>query len=359
MNIAVLLGGTSAERYVSMATGKGVAEALAERGHNVRLYDVALGENAEIIFDDLVLPTEVAPSPEELAQYNHRDVITAIQNLPDNTDVVFIALHGADGEDGKIQALLDLHGIPYTGSGVLASALAIHKAKSKEFFRIDDISTPNWFLLEPDDEVTQERLNGLVEQITDYPVVVKPNDGGSTVGLTIVKDADGLIEAVEFARKYSSDVLFEEFVEGRELTVALLDGEPLPVLEIKPKSGIYDYTNKYTAGRTEYFCPADIPLALSEELHTLALKAHELLGCKGYSRVDFRLDEHNEPWCLEVNTLPGMTGTSLVPKAAKAVGIEYGELCDRIVEATVRKEVVVGESGVEGSRGHESRVWSQ
>lgn len=341
MNIAVLLGGTSAERYVSMASGKGVAQALIERGHKVRLYDVALGNRAEIAPDDLVLPTEVAPSPEELARFNHRDVITAIQNLPDDIDVVFLALHGTDGEDGKIQALLELRGLPYTGSGVLASALAMHKAKSKEFFRIADISTPRWFLVGQEDDAGPERLHALVWKHTDYPVVVKPNDGGSTVGLSIVKDRAGLVPAVALARKYAQDVLLEEFVEGRELTVTVLDSETLPIVEICPKSGIYDYTNKYTAGRTEYFCPADLPESTREEVQTLALQAHEILGCRGYSRVDFRLDEHGEAWCLEVNTLPGMTGTSLVPKAARAAGIEYGELCERIIAAAVQSEFAV------------------
>lgn len=336
MNIAVLLGGTSAERYVSMASGKGIAEALIERGHTVRLFDVALGERAEIEFGDLILPTEVAPSAEELAAFDHRDVIMAIQNLPDDLDVVFIALHGTDGEDGKIQALLELRGLPYTGSGVLSSALAMHKAKSKEFFRIADISTPRWFLLGPEDDASTDRLDALVAKNTDYPVVVKPNDGGSTVGLTIVQDAAGLAAATALAAEYSDDVLFEEFIEGRELTVAILDGETLPVVEIRPKSGIYDYTNKYTAGRTEYFCPADLPDSIREEVQTQGLHAHEILGCRGYSRVDFRLDAHGEAWCLEVNTLPGMTGTSLVPKAARAAGIEYGELCERIVAAAVR-----------------------
>ena len=344
MNIAVLLGGTSAERYVSMATGKGIAEALIERGHTVRLFDVALGERAEIAFDDLVLPTEVAPSPEELARFNHRDVITAIQNLPENTDVAFIALHGNDGEDGKIQSLLEFRGIPYTGSGVLASALAMHKGMSKSLFRNNDISTPNWFLLKPGENASVERLAAMVEQITDYPVVVKPNDGGSTVGLTIVNDAEELVEATELARRYSSDVLFEEFIEGRELTVAILDEEPLPIVEIRPKSGIYDYTNKYTSGRTEYFCPADLPIGVTEELQTLALKAHAILGCSGYSRVDFRLDENGEAWCLEVNTLPGMTATSLVPKAAKAAGITYGEVCEQIIRAAMGQRTVMGES---------------
>ena len=340
MNIAVLLGGTSAERYVSMASGKGVAEALIQRGHNVRLYDVALGENAEIAFDDLVLPTEVAPSPEELAAMNHRAIITAVQNLRDDVDVAFLALHGTDGEDGKIQALLELRGVPYTGSGVLASALAMHKARSKEFFRLANISTPRSFLIAKDDDASQDRLRSLVEQKTGYPVVVKPNDGGSTVGLTIVHEEDGLHQATILARKYSDDVLFEEFIEGRELTVTVLGSEALPVVEIRPKSGFYDYTNKYTAGKTEYFCPADIPHATSEELQTLAVRAHESLDCRGYSRVDFRLDPQGEAWCLEVNTLPGMTGTSLVPKAAKAANIDYGELCERIIEAAVESSLL-------------------
>ena len=336
MNIAVLLGGTSAERFVSMASGKGIAEALIQRGHNVRLYDTALGESAEIPFEDLVLPTEVAPSPEELAALDHSAVIAAVQSLPDDVDIAFLALHGTDGEDGKVQALLELRGIPYTGSGVLASALAMHKARSKEFFRIADVSTPRSFLVEKDGDASMERLRALTDQITGYPVVVKPNDGGSTVGLTIVRHPEEIMTALQLAKKYGEDVLFEEFIEGREMTVTVLDGEPLPVVEISPKSGFYDYTNKYTAGKTEYFCPADIPHSTSEELQTLALRAHECLGCHGYSRVDFRLDPNGEAWCLEVNTLPGMTETSLVPKAARAAGIEYGELCERIIEATMK-----------------------
>ena len=337
MNIAVLLGGTSPERYVSMATGKGVAQALNENGHDVTLYDVAKGANGRIAIEDLELPTEAAPSPEELARFDHAAVIDAVRTLPSETDVVVIALHGADGEDGKIQALLDLMGIPYTGSGVLASALAMNKAKTKEFLRSGDVPTPPWFLLGQEDDADPDRLNALVEQITDYPVVVKPNDGGSTVGLSIVSDRDGLAEATAKARLYAREVLFEEFIEGRELTVAVIDGETMPVLEIRPKEGIYDYANKYTAGRTDYFCPADLPAALAEELQTAALRAHTIIGCDGYSRVDFRLDPHGNYYCLEINTLPGMTGTSLVPKSARAAGIEYGEVCERVVRAALRR----------------------
>ena len=331
LNIAVLLGGASPERNVSMATGKGIALALREAGHNVRVYDTALGENAEIGLDDLQLPTESAPSPEELARLDHRAVIATVNALPDETDIAFLALHGDDGEDGKVQALLELRGLPYTGSGILASALAMDKAKSKELFSLDDISTPRYWLIRPDDDISHERLARLADEVTGYPVVVKPNDGGSTVGLTIVDEAAGLVPAVERARAYSRQVLCEEFIPGRELTVAVIGDEPMPVLEIRPKEGIYDYTNKYTAGRTEYFCPAEIPDSIALEIQTLALRAHNRLGCSGYSRVDFRLSDEGEPYCLEVNTLPGMTATSLVPKMAAAAGISFVEVCERII----------------------------
>lgn len=339
MKIAVLLGGASAERNVSMATGKGVALALRELGHDVRVYDTARGADAEISLDELQLPTESAPSPEELASLDHRAVIGTVTALPEDTDVVFLALHGSDGEDGKVQALLELRGLPYTGSGILASALAMDKAKSKELFSLDDISVARSWLVGPSDEVDDEHLAGLAERVTGYPVVVKPNDGGSTVGLTIVREPEGLGPAVALARKYSRNVLCEEFIPGRELTIAIIGEEPMPVLEIRPKEGIYDYANKYTAGRTEYFCPADIPESLTLELQTLALRAHRRLGCRGYSRVDFRLSEESgEPYCLEVNTLPGMTATSLVPKSAAAAGISYGEVCERIIAVALAED---------------------
>ncbi|MBS1911595.1 MAG: D-alanine--D-alanine ligase [Bacteroidetes bacterium] len=337
MKIAVLLGGTSPERYVSMASGKGIALALAETGHSVQVYDVALGTNALVEIETLELPTEVAPSAEELAAMNRRGIIDAIQSLPDDIDVAFMALHGAPGEDGTVQSLLELRGIPYTGSGILASALAMDKAMSKRIFEHYDIPTPRWFQL-PAGQADATELMSRVDQDTAYPVVVKPNDGGSTVGLTIVNDPGELVEAYQRAGRYSETVLFEEFIEGRELTVTILGGESLPVVEIRPKSGFYDYANKYTAGRTEYFCPADLPRDIEEETRELARRAHEALGCSGYSRVDFRLDPDNALYCLEVNTLPGMTATSLVPKAAAAAGMNYAALCDRIIQLAIGTE---------------------
>lgn len=330
MNIAVLLGGTSPERYVSMASGKGVAQALASAGHTVTIYDIALGAQARIDIESLQLPTEVAPSYEELQQLSPAEIITAIQTLPGDIDVVFMALHGSPGEDGTVQSLLELRGLPYTGSGVLSSALAMDKSMSKRVLEHYDIPTPRWFQLQSG-EASLDELRHNVDYYTAYPVVVKPNDGGSTVGLSIVDDENGLWAAYELAAKYSKSVLFEEFIDGRELTVTILGEESLPVVEIRPKSGIYDYANKYTAGRTEYFCPAELPRSIEEELGELARQAHAALGCQGYSRVDFRLDTDNAPYCLEVNTLPGMTATSLVPKAATAAGIDYAALCERII----------------------------
>jgi D-alanine-D-alanine ligase len=339
MNIALLLGGTSPERHVSMASGRGVAAALVEAGHTVTLYDPARGESARITLEELELPRETSPTHDELDRFSNASYISAIQSIPSDTDVAFLALHGAPGEDGTVQSLLELRGIPYTGSGVLASALAMDKAMTKRILESQGIQTPRWFQLHRG-EGSPERLRALVDQYTAYPVVVKPNDGGSTVGMTIVEEESQLVAAFELACEYASSVLFEEFIEGRELTVAILGGESLPIVEISPKSGFYDYKSKYTAGQTDYFCPADLPRSLEEEVRELARRSHVALGCDGYSRVDFRLSPENVPYCLEVNTLPGMTATSLVPKAAAAAGMSFPALCTRILELALDRERV-------------------
>jgi D-alanine-D-alanine ligase len=331
MNIALLLGGTSPERHVSMASGRGIAAALTEAGHTVTLFDPARGDAARISQEELELPGETSPTHEELHRYSNSAYIAAIQQIPQDVDIVFLALHGAPGEDGTVQSLLELRGLPYTGSRVLASALAMDKAMTKRMLESESIQTPRWFQMARG-EATPEILRALVDQHTAWPVVVKPNDGGSTVGMTIVEDESGLYAAYELACEYAETALFEEFIEGRELTVAILGDESLPVVEISPKSGFYDYKSKYTAGQTEYYCPADLPRALEEEVRELARRSHVALGCTGYSRVDFRLSTENVPYCLEVNTLPGMTATSLVPKAAAAAGMSFPALCERIIE---------------------------
>lgn len=330
MNIALLLGGTSAERHVSMASASGIARALIASGHDLLLWDIALGRSGRVELDDLELPSLVAPTPEELTAFDNAAVVEAVISLPRDLDVAFLALHGAPGEDGTVQSILELCGIPYTGSGVLASALAMDKAMTKRIFEHYDVETPRWFSIRASEVVTAS-LARRVEEITDWPVVVKPNNGGSTVGLTILESAVGLTEACDLAGRYSDIILFEEYIAGREVTVAILGEESLPIVEIVPRSGIYDYANKYTAGRTDYICPADIPRDLEEEIRELGHRAHSALGCNGYSRVDFRLDADNVPYCLEVNTLPGMTATSLVPKAATAAGIDFAQLCERII----------------------------
>jgi D-alanine-D-alanine ligase len=341
MNIALLLGGTSPERHVSMASGRGVAAALTEAGHTVTLFDPARGDAARISLEELELPRETSPTHDELERFTNAAYIDAVRSIPGDIDVAFLALHGAPGEDGTVQALLELRGISYTGSGVLASALAMDKAMTKRILETQDVQTPAWFQLRRG-EGSPERIRALVDQHTGYPVVVKPNDGGSTVGMTIVREEGELAAAYDLACEYSASVLFEEYIDGRELTVTILGSESLPVVEIRPKSGFYDYRSKYTAGQTEYFCPADLPRDLEEEIRELARRSHEALGCSGYSRVDFRLSPENVPYCLEVNTLPGMTATSLVPKAAAAAGMSFSALCERIIELALVPERAEG-----------------
>ena len=320
MKVAVLMGGRSSEREISLRTGRGIAHALRNLGHEVAAIDAANGrllpegeeERAALPATALEPATEFALArPEVLA----------------DADVVLIALHGAAGENGTLQALLDLTGRPYTGSGVLASALAMNKAMSKKMFEHAGIPTPPWQLLAPDARV------GAVDVGTlgGFPLVVKPNEEGSSVGLTVVENPAGLPQALRSAGALG-EILVERFIAGRELTVALLGDQVLPIVEIQPRSGLYDYESKYTAGRSEYTCPAELPEDITERVSDLGSRAARVLGCRGVVRVDFRLDPGGEAHCLEVNTVPGMTPTSLVPMAAKAAGIEYDQVVQRMLD---------------------------
>ncbi len=343
MNIIVLTGGLSAERNVALASGKAIAKALRDDGNNVRVVDPIYGimqpGEDEIFLGKPSIGKEF-PTQAELNQYSNRKVIECINSdIFNDTDIVYLALHGKFGEDGRIQSLLEMRGVKYTGSGVTSSAMAMDKNISKILFTHYNIPTAKWIMLKKGVSETQT-IDESIKLTMGYPAVIKPNDEGSTVGLSIVQpDVEDvqLGKALDDAFEYSANVMAEEYIEGRELTVAILGGEALPVVEIKPKDGFYDYEHKYTKGFTEYFCPADLPEKLADDIKKLALLAHNSLGCEVYSRVDFRLNNLGESYCLEVNTLPGMTELSLVPKAAGASGFTFTQLLNRIIELSLKK----------------------
>jgi D-alanine-D-alanine ligase len=286
-HIAVLKGGPSAEREVSLRSGAAAAEALREAGYEV----------TEVIVED------------------------AGFILPPETDLAFLALHGTFGEDGQVQEILEARGIPYTGANAQASRIAFDKEKTKEKFRAHGVPTP------------EGQLVSRLEQVTlPLPLFVKPNAQGSSVGTHPATTREELAAALADALKFDSSALVERFIRGRELTVGVLGDEALPIVEIHPLDGFYDYANKYTKGRTEYFCPARLPDEITRIIQKHALAAHRSLGQPVYSRVDFLLEKDGNPYCLEVNTIPGMTATSLLPKAAAAMGISFPQLCRRIIE---------------------------
>lgn len=333
MKIAVLLGGLSPERNISLLSGRAVASALSEMGHDVIAIDPLKGANGIVSTNELEQATASEITDEELATFSPLHLIECITSSQfDGVDAVFIVLHGRYGEDGYVQSLLDMRGIPYTGSTMLASAAAMDKGLSKMLFQVAGIPTPHWVTVTPEQATDEELLAEVVKELNG-PMVVKPNDQGSTVGMTILdtNDTTALGEAIAFAGRYSNTILVERYIPGRELTVAVLGSDALPIIEIEPKQGYYDYKNKYTKGQTEYHCPADVSEEVQNHVQNLAVTAHHVLGCKAYSRVDFRLTDENIPYCLEVNTIPGFTETSLVPMAARASGIEFGSLCDEIL----------------------------
>lgn len=341
MNIVVLTGGTSAERNVALVTGKAIAGALRSTGHNVKVVDPVYGSkqpDEDAIFEGRAVVGQEFPTAEELKRYSNKQVIECINSsLFDNVDIVFLGLHGKFGEDGKIQSLLEMRGVKYTGSGVTSSAMAMDKDISKIMFNHFGVPTPEWFMVRKPN-VALKDIDIKIKAAFGYPAVVKPNDEGSTVGLSIVQpDVEDiqLSKGLDEAFAYSDNIMIEEYIEGRELTVAIIGTEALPVVEIKPKDGFYDYEHKYTKGMTEYFCPAELPDKLAEELKEKAKIAHNSLGCKAYSRVDFRLKPDGSYYCLEVNTLPGMTALSLVPKGAAAVGMSFEQLLNRIIELSL------------------------
>lgn len=345
MNIILITGGPSAEREVSIASSKCILKALRDSGHNVTVIDPINGD--KIISEDQVFGDSLSknsPSVQKLTEIHKtsdKNILNCINSdLFDNIDLAFLGVHGKFGEDGRIQTLLELRGVKYTGSGVFASAVAMDKDVSKIILNSVGVSTPAWITLNKNSEINSDELNQNILNSVGYPCVVKPSDEGSTVGLSIVQadvEDKQLPAAIENAFNYSDKILIEQYIKGREFTVPVIGNETFPVIEIRPKGGFYDYEHKYTKGMTEYFCPADIPEDIELKAREDALKAHKALGCSVYSRVDFMLDENNKLYCLEVNTLPGMTDTSLVPKSAKANGMTFNNLIDKIIELSLQK----------------------
>jgi D-alanine-D-alanine ligase len=290
--IAVLMGGPGEEREISLQSGKAIQLALEAIGYNVL---------------SITMENKLG------------DIISDLHSV----DLVFLGLHGSIGENGTIQGFLESLGVKYTGSDPLSSAICMDKNISKIIARDSKVNTPNWKIV--------TRGQTLNEDNSEFPLVIKPNDQGSTVGLTIVHDESELGPALNLAYNYSSSVMVEQFIEGRELTVTLIGGKALPVCEIIPSHELYDYECKYTSGMSKYVCPADIDLDLTKRVQEITERLFDVLKCRHYSRADFRLDHEDNLWFLEMNTLPGMTDTSLAPMAAKAAGFSFNDLIDRIV----------------------------
>jgi D-alanine-D-alanine ligase len=341
MNIVVLCGGLSNERDVSISSGTGVVRALRERGHKAVLVDLFFGytgtyDDPHEVFDREQPPLTAAvgeTAPDIAAVRAMRDegdgiVGRNVVEICRAADFVFLALHGEEGENGKVQALLDLNGICYTGSGYLGSAIAMNKSLTKALLQQGGVTVPRG--------ITVKKGAAHYDNV-GFPCVVKPCSGGSSVGTYIVRVPEEYEVHLQKAFAYEDSVIVEEYIAGRELTVGVLDGRAMPVIEIIPKSGFYDYKNKYQAGLTEEICPAPISPADTARIQRLAERVNALLRIDAYCRVDFLMDGSGELYCLEANTLPGMTPTSLIPQMAAAEGMDFAGLCERIIEVSEAK----------------------
>lgn len=343
MKIVVLAGGLSPERNVSLSSGAMVCQALRDRGHQVALVDLFFG-----LEDHKGEPEELfnAPIPDSFKKVSRQapdlDQVRASRKWKDasaigpgvldlckKADVVYLGLHGACGEDGRIQAALDLLGVPYTGSGYLSSAIAMDKDLTKRLVA-DKVVTPQWMRV----DLTEEQLDGLIEEVS-LPAVIKPVDSGSSIGVFIANDKAELRHALEESVKLGGRVVIEQYIKGREIQVAVLNGKALPSIEITPKEGFYDYENKYQPGAALEVCPAPIPAEWEERIGKAAVAVFETVCLSVYARADFIVTEDGTPYFLEINTLPGMTPTSLVPQEAAAVGMDYGTLCETIIRSSL------------------------
>ena len=345
MDIVVLAGGLSSERDVSFKSGSMVAQALRARGHRALVLDVFMGySDAECditdIFEDSInnsvkvdsIPTEapdieaiIKSRPDQSPSFFGPNVIRICQKA----DIVFMALHGGDGESGKVQAALDLYGIKYTGNDYLSSAVAMDKQMSKEFFQRAGVPTPVGTSL--------KKANRKGFKFDKFPCIVKPNCGGSSIGVTIVEKAEDLDAALDTAFEWENEVVIEQFIKGREFSDGVIEGKALPVIEIAPKQGFYDYKNKYAAGSAVETCPAQISEKATQAMKRYAEMAFKSLGLTTYARMDFMMDEDENIYCLEANTLPGMTPTSLLPQEAKVIGMDFEDLCEHLIKVSLKK----------------------
>jgi len=337
MKVLLLAGGASNEREVSLTSGEAVFEALQRLGHEVRAIDPANGKSL-LGSDGRFITAGASDSTQEVVvtKANSPALVKALSSSRfEDVDVVFVALHGGAGENGAIQCLLELAGKAYTGSSMTASAVAMDKAITKRLFATAKIPTPDWKLYRL---VSSEVDDPLVEKIRNrfsFPIIVKPNDSGSTIGLSKVDNKADLLPALRMATRESCNVLIEKYIPGRELTVAVLDDQALPVVEIKAAGGLYDYEAKYTKGKSEYIVPADVEPEISKSIQEAATKAYNIIRASGLVRIDFILADSGEFYCLEVNTLPGMTSLSLAPMAAQAVGIGFDDLISRLIASAL------------------------
>jgi D-alanine-D-alanine ligase len=333
MKVLLLAGGSSSEREVSLTSGRAVFDALKNLGHDLVAIDPLTGRS--LLTADGTMSAPFSDMPSELVQSS--GAMTLAERLDDadvrDVDVAFIALHGGSGENGSIQNLLELAGVKYTGSNMAACAVSMDKAITKRLCQSESIPTPKWELFRIRENEIPDDLSARISERFSFPIIIKPNDSGSTVGLTKVKNSDEIPDALNLALRESPNILVEQFITGREITVALLDGRTFPVVEIIPKNGLYDYKAKYTEGGSEYICPAEIDEAISRAVRGAAARLFNLIGCSGLARVDFILAEDATFYCLELNSVPGMTDLSLVPMAAKADGIDFQQLMQMALDS--------------------------
>lgn len=347
MNIVVLAGGLSTERDVSLITGTQVSKALKALGHKVILLDVFMGygEEEQDLHDIFAHADEISASAGQISE-QAPDIAQVKAMRKDQSDcffgpnviqlcraadIVFMALHGENGENGKIQATFDLFGIKYTGTGYLSSALAMDKGMSKQLFLANGIPTPAGISMRKSERAALKDTDLVL------PCVVKPCCGGSSIGVSIVNNEDEYEAALDEAFKYEDEVVVESFVNGREFSVGVIDGKALPIIEIAPVEGFYDYKNKYKAGSAVETCPAQLSEEITLQMQHYAEEVARVLGLNTYSRTDFLLNEKNEIFCLEANTLPGMTPTSLLPQEAAVLGIDFNSLCEKLIQVSLEK----------------------